>query len=251
MRREWKAERMKVKRRGIGLLLAAFWGVTMLWLYWGVSQMSGEALQDGYRTFWMNLSTINSVLLPTMAALLASRLCDEEIKGNTLKLLCTLEAKGRIYDVKLLLELQYLLLYVLAELLLVAAGGPLLGFGNPLEAKHILRFLLQTLSVTGVLLLLQTALSFLLENQILPLATGILGSFVALFSWFLPTKVTAFLWPWGYYSRLIFQNFTWDETTRVMQYYDVPLNPGAVAVLLGTGVFCYIVGKILFLRKEI
>lgn len=251
MLREWKAERMKVKRRGVGLLLSLFWGVTMLWLYWGVSQMSGEALKDGYRTFWMNLSTINSVMLPTLAALLASRLCDEEIKGNTLKLLCTLEPKGRIYDMKLLLELRYLLLYVLAELILLAAGGPLLGFGNPLEGKHILRFLLQTLSVTGVLLLLQTALSFLLENQILPLAMGILGSFMALFSWFLPPKVTAFLLPWGYYSRLVFLNFTWDEATRVMQYYDVPLNGGAVAILLVAGVLCYSIGKMLFLRKEI
>ena len=136
MLREWKTEWMKLKRRKAGLLVLAFLGFTFLWIGWVVSDADALDLADGYRWMFSNLSLINTILLPTMLAMLASRLCDMEIKGNTLKLLCTLEKKGTLFDVKLLTGGSFLILYVAAELLLLLAGGRLLGFGRPMEACH-------------------------------------------------------------------------------------------------------------------
>ena len=87
MLREWKTEWMKLKRRKAGLLWLAFLGFTFLWIGWVVSDADAADLADGYRWMFSNLSLINTILLPTMLAMLASRLCDMEIKGNTLKLL--------------------------------------------------------------------------------------------------------------------------------------------------------------------
>ena len=121
MLREWKTEWMKLKRRKAGLLVLAFLGFTFLWIGWVVSDADAADLADGYRWMFSNLSMINTILLPTMLAMLASRLCDMEIKGNTLKLLCTLEKKGTLFDVKLLTGGSFLILYVAAELLLLLA----------------------------------------------------------------------------------------------------------------------------------
>ena len=138
---------MKLKRRKAGLLVLAFLGFTFLWIGWVVSDADAADLADGYRWMFSNLSMINTILLPTMLAMLASRLCDMEIKGNTLKLLCTLEKKGTLFDVKLLTGGSFLILYVAAELLLLLAGGRLLGFGRPMEARHAVYFLLQNILI--------------------------------------------------------------------------------------------------------
>ena len=112
MLREWKTEWMKLRRRKVELLLLAFLGFTFLWCAWILSDADAEALEDGYRWIFSNLSIINTILLPTMLAMLASRICDMEIKGNTLKLICTMENKGRLFDMKFLTGSLYLILYI-------------------------------------------------------------------------------------------------------------------------------------------
>ena len=123
MLREWKTEWMKLRRRKVELLLLAFLGFTFLWCAWILSDADAEALEDGYRWIFSNLSIINTILLPTMLAMLASRICDMEIKGNTLKLICTMENKGRLFDMKFLTGSLYLILYIGAELLLLYVCG--------------------------------------------------------------------------------------------------------------------------------
>lgn len=252
MLREWKTEWMKLKRRKAGLLVLAFLGFTFLWIGWVVSDADAADLADGYRWMFSNLSLINTILLPTMLAMLASRLCDMEIKGNTLKLLCTLEKKGTLFDVKLLTGGSFLILYVAAELLLLLAGGRLLGFGRPMEARHAAYFLLQNIPVSLVIYLLQVMLSFRFENQIIPLAAGLFGSFIGLFSWFFPdTSLFRWIFVWGHYSLLHFTGYTWDETTRVMTFYDAEPNWAALGMVLALLVFGYLVCRQIFIRKEV
>ena len=97
MLREWKTEWMKLRRRKVGMLLLAFLGFTGLWCAWVLSDADPEDLIDGYRWVFANLSMINTILLPTMIAMMASRICDMEIKGNTLKLICTMEKLSLIH----------------------------------------------------------------------------------------------------------------------------------------------------------
>ena len=252
MLREWKTEWMKLRRRKAGLLILAFLGFTFVWCAWVVSDADLQDLADGYRWILSNLSIINTILLPTMLAMLASRLCDMEIKGNTLKLICTMEEKGRLFDMKVLTGGVYLVFYVGAELLLLVLGGTLYGFGEPMQLRHVLYFMLQNVTVSLVVYLLQVMLSFRFENQIIPLAAGLFGSFIGLFSWFFPdSSLFRWIFVWGHYSLLHFIGNNWDETTRVSTFYDVEPNWAALCLILALLAGGYLAGRQLFVRKEI
>lgn len=251
MWREWKTEWMKVRYRKIGLLMAAFLGLVLLWVMWALSDASDRQLWDGYRMAFLQIPLMDTILLPTMIAMLASRLCDAEIKGDTLKLLCTMEKKSRLFDMKLLMGAAYLALFVGAEILMILCLGKLYGYGRPLETVQLLYFVLEIYVVSLAVYLFQQVLSFFFENQILPLAAGLLGSFIGLFAWFFPGHPMRKMFLWGFYSQLCFVNYDWNEATKIITYYDVPFDTGAFVLLLVILVLGYFAGKLLFLRKEI
>ena len=252
MLREWKTEWMKLRRRKVGLLLLAFLGFTFVWCAWILSDAGAEELMDGYRWIFSNLSIINTILLPALLSMLASRLCDMEIKGNTLKLICTMEKKGRLFDMKFLTGGLYLVLYVSAELLLLFVSGSVYGFGEPMQPRHVLYFLVQNVTVSLVIYLLQMMLSFRFENQIIPLAAGLFGSFIGLFSWFFPdTSLFRWIFVWGHYSLLHFIGNNWDEATRISTFYDVEPSRAALCLVLVLLAGGYLAGRHLFVRKEI
>ena len=85
----------------------------------------------------------------------------------------------------------------------------------------------------------------------MPLAAGLFGSFAGLFSWFLPKGILHRVLIWGYYCLLSFLGSYWEEETRIMYFYDVPLDRTALYSLLVLLVLGYLAGKYLFLRKEI
>ncbi len=252
MWREWKTEWMKVRYRRIGLILLAFLGLIVLWVAWILSRQDTEQLQDGYQMLFMNLPLIDTILLPTMIAMLGSRLCDAEVKGDTLKLLCTLEEKGRLFDMKLLTGAFYLAVFVLAQALQIFLTGRLYGFPGTAEPVWYLYFALEVYPVSMAILLLQVVLSFHFENQILPLAAGLFGSFVGLFSWFFPSgNPVKLLFLWAWYSELCFIGQDWDEVTRISTFYDVPFPYPVLCLLLAVLAAGYAAGKWMLLRKEI
>lgn len=247
MWREWKTEWIKVRYRKIGLVLAAFFGLTFLWTAWVVRDGHPEEVADGYRWVMTNLAIINTILMPTMIAMLESRLCDVELKGNTLKLLCTLERPGRLFDMKLLMGICYLTAYVAAELGLLLGLGQIMGFSRPLDLRNLICFLTQNYLVSICILILQQVLAFFFQNQILPLATGLFGSFVGLFAWFFSGNLRR-LFLWGYYALLAFIKTDWNEETRIMSFYDAPLDMTALLTLSAVIILGYAAGKYLFLK---
>ena len=250
MRREWKCEWMKVRYRKIGLILSAFLGIIILWIVWAVRDAPPEEIWDGYRMSFLQISLIDTILMPTMIAMLASRLCDAEVKGDMLKLLCTMEQKGRLFDMKLLMGSVYLAVFVAAELGIIMGMSILYGYGRPLEPIQLLYFVTQIYLVSFVIYLFQQVLSFFFENQIIPLAAGLFGSFVGLFAWFFSGNLRK-LFICGFYSLLCFIHYNWDEKTRIITYYNVPFDTGSLILLLIILALGYIAGKNLFLRKEI
>lgn len=248
---EWKTEWMKVRYRGIGLILLVFLAVVALWSTWALHDIPREQLDDGYRMMFLQIPLMDTILMPTMIAMLASRLCDAEVKGNTLKLLCTLEKKGRLFDMKLLMGAAYLTAFLSAEILLIFLQSALHGFVRPLEGVQLLYFILQVYTVSLGILLLQVVLSFFFENQILPLSAGLFGSFVGLFSWFFPDGILKKCFLWGYYSELCFIINHWDERTREVSYGNAPFDLNALCLLLVFLAAGYVLSKRLFMRKEI
>lgn len=251
MFREWKTEWMKIRYRGIGWVVLAFFGLVVLWSIWTLYDIPRSEAEDGYRMLFLQLPLMDTILMPTMIAMLASRLCDTEIKGSTLKLLCTLERKERLFDLKFLTGASYLTLFTAGQVVLILAEGVFYGFVRPLEPMQFLYFILQVYVVSLGILLVQVVLSFHFENQILPLAAGILGSFAGLFSWFFADGVLKKCILWGYYSELCFIIMDWDRETRIVTYYDASFDwpsLGILAVLLAAG---YVSGRYFFLKKEV
>ena len=172
---------------------------------------------------------IHTILAPTMLAMLASRLCDAEVKGDTLKLLCTLEHKGRLFDMKLLMGACYLALFVFAEVGILFIQGAIYHFQRPLEPVQILFFVLQIYLVSFAIFLLQVVLSL----------------------WFFANGIGKLVLIWAYYSQLCFVAFDWEKETRVITYYNKPFDVFSFALLIVLLVAGYVIGKSLFLRKEI
>lgn len=248
MLREWKTEWMKLKRRRIGLVPAGFLLFTFLWLSWAVRSTHVEKAEDSWMWLLMCTSIVNTMLMPTMIAMLASRLCDAELKGNTLKLLCTMERKGRLFDLKLLTGSVYVGGYVGAELILMLIFARVHGFAGGATFRQLLCFLLQCGLVSLGILLLQMLLSLFGTNQILPLAAGLAGSFLGLFSWFIASP----FWrpvPWAYYNLLAYIGQSWEEGIRIVSYYEIPMDRSALLTLLLALPLGFVLGRQLFIRR--
>ncbi len=140
-------------------MFAALLGTIVLW--GGANVSDARFLKFGWRMVLYNLPLLNAVLIPTGIAVFASRIIDMEHKGNTWKLLETLEGKFELYLAKVLYGLIAVLLFSIAELLLFAAVGLVVGFeGTPDLWAFGLSFV-QTFAITLNLYLLQMLLSLL------------------------------------------------------------------------------------------
>lgn len=247
---QWSAERQKSCRRYIWLVPLAVLAFDGLWAIWQLNNASARELQSGYLMMFFNLQTINTILLPLMTAVLASRLCDMEIKGGTLKLLYTLQQRTIFYDCKYMAGLRYLLFFVLGQGALLLTLGAAYHFGTPVQLPMLLEYLTAVFVVSAVLLSIQQLLSLFSDNQILPLTVGLGGSFLGLFSLFFP-KWAARLILWGYYVQFSTVNMEWDKSTRITTYYEVPFSWGFFFLFIVFGMIVYMICRMLITRKEV
>lgn len=241
----------KIRHRYIGLLYLAPLLLIMVWMVWCLRDMNEVMLHQGYYLMLLNLPLMNAIILPTVLAAVCSRICDIEIKGNTFKLLCTMEPRQSIYHNKLIVNMIYLFLFSLAEAGIVLLLGKLYGILQPLPLNQLGSFLFSTFFVSLVIILLQQPLSLLFENQLFPLFFGVGGSFLGLFSWFFPEIPLRYLVPWGYYCVGSTLNIHYVEATRKVTYYPIPFPYLSFGLFLLFGVFVYFAGKSKFMKKEV
>lgn len=241
----------KTKRKWMWGAPLGIFLVDLAWMYWVFSGMKREELADGFYQLLMNLPLVNTITLPILAAVLASRLCDMENKGNTYKLLCTLQEKGAIFRNKFILGGLYILLFALFQVGMIVFL--VWGYRIPqeLEANQMAYFFLSTCATTIVLLLLQEILSLMMDNQLYPLFIGLIGTFAGLFSWFFPNLPLRYVIPWGYYCVGCTINNIYYKETREVFFYTIPFSYGGFAALLLFAAALYFYGRNLFLKKEV
>ena len=116
----FRAELQKAHRRHDLLLCLLLPGIVVLWVG-GLSPSSPEELANGYSALLYSIPVIEAILLPVMMAVLACRLWDMEVKGNTAKLLYTLQTRRSLFAGKAVFgTLEVLLTAVLER----AGAGP-------------------------------------------------------------------------------------------------------------------------------
>lgn len=249
MRKALALEFHKIRRRRVWMIVTAMILVQILWSIWGVGRMDAHDLSQGWMFFLYQFPLLNSIIMPVIAAVVASRLCDIEHKGQTLKLLNTVMPAGRLFAAKFLCGALYMLVAVLLQLIVIVAVGDAVGFeGNPPFDKLFYYFLFTT-AVNLTILLLQQVLSLLFVNQMVPLTVGLIGGFAGLFSMFFPQNLARLLL-WGYYGVLMFVGMNWDRATRITDFYYAKIDWAGFITLAVMFCVIYIIGRALFVRKE-
>lgn len=245
-----QAERMKHRHRRLCLLPAVLLGFELLWSLWGLEpKKAGDAAQGYLSAFYM-FPIIHCLIYPVFLAVLVNRLCDMEIKGDTLKLLFTLEQKKSFYNCKYLMAVKYIFITSIGSGLIIFLTGKMYRFTDRLEPHMLLQLILTTFLVSTVLLSIQQVLSLLSSNQILPLVVGLAGSFLSLFSMFFP-PAAARLIIWGYYGIFGFVAMDWDRATRITDYYEVPFDWTGLLLFAVFSAVVYVICRAIALRKEV
>jgi hypothetical protein len=240
----------KTRRRKVWLIIAALIIVQLAWMMFGFRDMDAHDLQQAWRFSLYLYPILNSIMMPVIAAVVASRLSDVEHKGQALKLLKTVMPAGRLFDAKFLCGAIYMLATVVVQVLVILIVGQGKGFEGETPIQMLGYYLLFTTAANLTILVLQQALSLLLINQMISLTIGLLGGFAGLFMLYLPSNIAQFI-PWGYYGVLMLVDMDWDITSRIVDYYWAPINWTGLTVLFGMFCAIYFIGRTLFVRKEL
>lgn len=243
-------ELKKLKHRKLFLLLIGF--LTMLFFWVAVTTNADDAyvIANGYYSELYQLPIMNTILLPVFIAVIASRIWDTEHKGNTFKLLYTLQQRSSIYFAKSMLGVLFMLLISIGEFIIILLISNLYGFTQALPVKHMIIFCITTFLTNALLYFIQEILSCLFENQMVALSIGLIGSFLGLFGCFFARSAQQYI-IWSYYSVLQTIGMNWDEVTREISYFEASLSLSHILILCILLVILIPTGNLLFAKHEV
>ena len=238
MTKAFQVELKKARHRH-DLLLCLLVPVLMIIWVGGLSPSSPEELANGYSALFYSVPVINTIILPVMMSLLSSRLWDMEVKGNTTKLLYTLQSRRSLFMGKALFGILEILLITTLEMGSVVFLGKTHGYTEVFPVDQFLYMTVCILAVNLMLFFLEFLLMLISGNPVLALCVGIVGALVGLFSAFMPQIVSYFV-PWGYFVPLgAYEVANWDKITHMVTYGTRPFNWGLL-------IFTVVLGAVLF-----
>lgn len=248
-----KCEFMKTRRRYIFLTAIVITVAELLWVLYG--KYNGFVKENGWMMSLYQLPLVNSIFMPIMSIIISSRLADTEHKGMMFKHLAAISDKGRIFDAKFIYGMSIVLICCLLNWIITIIFGYYIGFSGDVPIKLYLLYLLFTITPTISVYIFQHTLAMLFKNQAVTFFSGIIGTFIGLFSMFLPQlPMMRKLFIWGYYGVLQFVGlFGWTKETRYdTAYFEVMgIDWTFFAVLILISIAMYILGRYLFSRKEV
>lgn len=241
---------LKKSRRRHNLLVAVC--ISLFVLLWATQTGgTGEGrLEQGYWGLFYAVPVMNTVVMPLGTAVLASRLWDLESKGNSCRMLLTLQSRGTLFLGKSVVALLQILLIVVIESVGILTLGKHFGFTEPLDWGQLLWLAVSTLTVNFMLFFLWLLLSIRFDNQVPTLAAGMAGSLSGLFAAFMPSLVSYFL-PWGYYIPLGTVRMDWNRETRIVRYYPAPYPVWLLSLTATFGVLFAVMAWKALKHKEV
>lgn len=247
-----RLEFYKLRRRFLFGMTVLFLSVELIWAFMAAS-MSFARNPDrvGWEPVIAMFTSLNGLFLPILSAIVVSRICDMEHKGNTWKLLLTCSMKReRLYAAKYICACAIMLCVSAMQGLAIAAFGTVQGITESVPGFLLVRFMLGTIVTSMVILALQQWLSMVVKNQAFALCLGMLGGFAGLVGDLFPAAVRKLL-VWSYYSGLspIAQNYTENE----LQFYVRNLGESLPEVggLIVVAIVIYLAGRFSITRQEV
>lgn len=243
-------EFFKLKHKHLFLMITLLISVEIAWAFISVSMsISRNPSTVGWKDIIMTIASMNGLFLPIISAVVASRICDMEHKGNTWKLLISASVKrSYIYAAKYTCACLLLLYASVIQVFAIAVFGTVNSFEHPLPFFLLLRFLGGTMLTSIVIIALQQWVSLAVKNQSFALCLGMIGGFIGMTADLFPAMILP-LFIWSYYTGLCpvtysYLNNSMSFVTRNIETYLV-----VVVVLIGTLV--YAVGSIHVSRQDV
>lgn len=249
-----QCEYKKTRGRYLFVTAVAITAVQLLWILYG-NYTDAFIIKNGWMMYLYQLPLANAIFLPLLAAVVSSRLCDIEHKGMMFKQLAVITEKKAIYDAKLMYGLAITLFCVMLGWAAVIVFGYVIGFDGDVPLMLYLLYLLFTVVPTVAIYIFQHSLAMLFKNQAVTFLAGMAGTFLGMFSMFLPNlpflRRTLI---WGYYGALQFVGlFGWTNETRYANaYFEVmDIDWPSFGLLVFVSVLLYFTGRTIFCRKEV
>ena len=235
--KDYSIEINKQKRRKNLLLFIGVVLAEMFFVFGNYSKQRG--LEDGWMLMFYNMPIMNSLFLPVVVGGFASRLMDLEHKGDMLKCLYTFTTPARLFFTKYIYGALSILALVVMQCASMVLMMNMLDFPRNFGMMHMLFYGMATFVTCMTLFSIHMILSFFHKNQALGISVGILGSFLGLFSAYLPESVFQKLLPWGTFATSLFIRLDWDRETRetawILEKFDFSstlINIGWIAILI-------------------
>lgn len=201
MRPTIRNEFAKMRHRGVAVL-AVGW-VLLVSALTGVTTLA--APERSWHLVLANLALAAAAVSPVLLAALASRQVEPEHEsGGWLLAAGAGVTRGRLVRAKFAALAVVVAVATLAQVAVLMAAGSLVFGPPPLGAW--LAYAGALLGVNLVVLAVQLALATMLDNQLMGLGIGVLGTLAALFASGLPTWLAAAT-PWGWYGLIAAADF--------------------------------------------
>lgn len=240
----------KLRRKRLALMIALFLAVELAWAYMSLSMSIARNPDNaGWPAALLLVASMNGLFLPILSAVIVSRICDMEHKGQTWKLLMAASVRrSRIYAAKYAAACLLLASAVALQTAGIAAIGLASGFREAVPLMLLIRLAAGTLLTTAAVVALQQWVSLAVKNQAFSLALGMLGSFVGLTAMLFPAPVR--LWfIWSYYMDL--SPVTYGYASGALSYAHNEFGFQLPLLALAMGAAAYIAGCVHVSRQEI
>jgi hypothetical protein len=243
-------EFQKIRHRKNGLVIILCIGAQALWAFWAAGRMNEEMLKQGWMYFLYQFPVLNTIMMPIVVSVVASRICDIEHKGEMYKLLYTLLPGYKLFWAKFVCGSVFMAGASILQTGVIICLGSLKKFKGELPVQQMFMFFLVSTAINLTILLFQQVLSLYFTNQMIPLSVGLGGCFLGLFSLFFPGNLKYFL-IWGYYGAMSGVGMDWNRETRITHFYETGMNFNGMLLLVifFAGIYC--LGYNLIKRKEI
>ena len=166
---------------------------------------------------------LNTIVMPLGMAALASRLWDCETKGESCKLLLTLQSRENLFAGKAAMGLLESLLVCLVEAAGVLALAALKQATEPLDTGRFAWLVACTFVINAMLYFFSLWLSMRFRNQTGRAGCWLCGALIGLFANFMPVWFSYFV-PFGYYVPLCCVRMLYNEATRTSTFTPEPLR---------------------------
>lgn len=240
----------KIRHKKILLMIVFLLCIELFWAFMaGSISLSRDPDAVSWEVIITFITQMNGLFLPILTAVVVSRICDMEHKGNTWKMLMTASVKReQIYAAKYTCACLLILFVIVLQLVATVVFCQSKSVTSPIPWELLIQTAMGTLVTSMAVIALQQWISLAITNQAFALCLGMLGGFIGITASLFPGMVRYFF-IWSYYNELspIVMRYIDSSVVYVTRGLSFPFAGG----LLLFSVLLYTVGNFYVCRKEV